>query len=164
MTTPEQPIRVNPVPVAYQLAKQGVSARQGLVAAREAGVAIRDATWFKLYADAKANLSLQIFEPTLLLDAKPGFEHIGELRTKAATGYLQYVQVYTRDRDTGLLGTKPFAVRTQELGTRESVIKRALAAYGAQATPSGNYAGEQIVGAAYTGTVQLFPALPGEDL
>lgn len=162
MTEPDVP--VNPVPLAYQFAKLNMSARAGLAAAREQGVKIRDATWFQVYSQARANITLQVLEPTLIVDSIPARHTIGELRTKAATGYLQYSQVYVRDRETGVVSTRPFAVRTNQLHTRATVIQKALDAYTAQATPSGNYAGEQIIGAAYTNTLQMFPALPGEEL
>lgn len=164
MTTPLPEENVNPVPLAYQFAKLNMSARAGLAAAREQGVKIRDASWFQIYSQARTAITLQILEPTLMTDAIPASHTIGELRTKVATGYLQYSQVYVRDRETGVVSTRPFAVRSNELQTRSTVIQKALDAYQAQATPSGNYAGEQIIGAAYTNTLQMFPILPGEEL
>ena len=156
--------RVNPVPIAFQAARMGLSAREGLLAAREMGVKIRDATWFKIYSEIKANTAFQVGEAAELLTGFPRAGQIGELRTKIATGYLQYAQVYVRDQQTGVVSTRPFAVRSQTLITRGAVVEKALNSFTANATPSGNYAGEQVIGAAYTATHQLFPQLPGEEL
>lgn len=156
--------RVNPVPLIQSSVRIGLSARDGLLAFREQGGKIRDATWFSLYAEVKANYAGQIGLSSELLTARPGFSEIGELRTKTATGYLQYAQVYVRDQQTGVVSTRPFAVRSQSLITRGEVVNKALNAFSANAGPSGNYAGEQVIGAAYTATHQMFPQLPGEEI
>lgn len=156
--------RVNPLPIAQQAARMGLSAREGLLAAREQGVKIRDATWFQVYSQVKANTAFQVGESAELLTGIPHPSQIGEVRTKVATGYLQYAQVYVRDQQTGVVSTRPFAVRSQSLITRGQVVAKALDTFSANATPSGNYGGEQVIGAAYTATHQLFPQLPGEEL
>lgn len=159
-----KPAGVNPVPVAFQLARQGLSSNKSLIAAREIGVKIRDATWDQIYAQARSRIALQVGASAELLTGLPAFNQIGELRTKSATGYLQYASVYVRDRQTGIVSSRPYAVRGMELQTRGAVVNKALQAFVSQATPSGNYGGEQILGAAYTATTQMFPLLPGEEL
>lgn len=155
MTEPTVPI--NPVPFAFQAARMGLSAREALAALREAGGGIRDATWFRVYAEVKAQLAINVLEADALSVGIPRAEHIGTQTTKTATGYMQYVSVYVRDRDTGVVSQRAFARRGDTLLPREEVARKGFEAYAAEATPSGNYGGQQIIGASYTGTAQLIP-------
>lgn len=161
MTEPVVPI--NPVPFAFQAARMGLSAREALAALRDAGGAIRDATWFRVYAEVKAQLAINVLEADALSVGIPQAGHIGVQTTKNATGYMQYVSVYIRDRDTGVVSQRAFAVRGQTLVTREAAVRKGFDAYAAEATPSGNYGGQQIIGASYTGTAQLVPEINTED-
>lgn len=70
---------------------------------------------------------------------------------------MQYVDVYVRDRETGVVEARPWAMRTDQLRSRQSVITSALARYEAATLPEGTFEGEQIIGAAYAGTVEMIP-------
>lgn len=161
MTSPTP--KINPLPVIQQAVKMGLSAREGLVAAREVGVKIRDSTWFQLYGQVKAQQTFAIGESAELLTARPHASQIGTTGSKVATGYMQYATVYVRDTATGIVSTRPFAVRTMALHTRGEVIEKALNAFTSAATPSGNYGGETVLGAAYGATTQFVPIDLSED-
>lgn len=142
----------------------GLSAREGLIAAREAGVKIRDATWFQIYSQARSNVAFAVGESAELLTGLPSIAHIGQTPSKAATGYMQYAQVYVRDRATGIVSTRPYAVRGQTLQTRGAIIEKALNAFTSETSPSGNYGGETVLGAAYGATTQFVPVDLSEEL
>lgn len=149
--------RVNPVPLAFQGVKFGLSAREGLIAARQAGVQIRDATWFKIYGQAKNALALQVTESSISLSRKPMGGEIANMDTKNAGGFIQYVEVYVRDRATGVVSTRPFAVRGNDLITRDQAVMKALTRFEPETSPDGNYGHQTVIGAAYTATYQLNP-------
>lgn len=148
---------VNPVPIAFRAVAAGMSGRQGLLAARAAGVAIRDATWFQIYGRARAAVAVQIGESSLSLGSKPRSSQIAEMSTKNAQGFIQYVEVYVRDKETGIVSTRPFAVRGQDLQTRNDVVNKALSRFHGATTRDGNYPTESVLGAAYTATYKMTP-------
>lgn len=150
-------IWINPVPIAFRSVAQGLSARKGLLAARAAGVAIRDATWFRIYSQAKAAKSLQIGEAGLNVNRIPASHEIAQMSSKTATGYVQYVEVYARDIDTGDVTASPFAVRGHALQTRNTILEKVLAKFRDSTAKDGPYSRQTILGAAYTATYQYVP-------
>lgn len=156
MTAPT-PVKVNPVPFAFAAAKAGMSGRAGLAAARGAGIAIRDSTWFQIYGQVRTSLALQVVEPALPIARAPLTREIAQMQTKTATGFMQYVDVYVKDIDTGIVSTRPFAVRGQALVTRQKALETALNRFATATTSEGNYPRESVVGAAYTATYELVP-------
>ena len=152
---------ISAVTVAVRAVKSGMTARAGLIAARAAGVAIRDATWFRIVGEVQRSLTNQIDEATRPLNRRPLGAEISTLTTKVATGYIQYVDVFVRDRESGAVSMRPFAVRTAPLLTRQAVIKKALNAFQTFTTgPEPSYP-EQVLGAAYTATYRAVPGLAG---
>lgn len=150
---------ISAVTVAVRAVKSGMSARAGLVAARAAGVAVRDATWFRIVGEVQRSLANQIDEASAPLNRRPLGQQISTLSTKTATGYVQYVDVFVRDRASGAVAVRPYAVRTTRLQTRQSVINTALNAFQSFTSgPEPSYP-EQVLGAAYTATYSMAPGL-----
>jgi hypothetical protein len=150
---------LSPVTSAVLSVKAGLSARAGLAAARAAGLSIRDATWFRIVSEVRRSLADQIDEASRPQNRRPLADEISTLTTKAATGFIQYADVFVRDRDTGIVSIRHYAVRGNQLQARGSITKKALARFEQETTPEGNYSRETILGAAYTATYQMIPGL-----
>lgn len=117
--------------------------------------------WARAIGDARAALANRVSELTRPLNRRPvpGTPEVTPYRGRvvSARGYMQYVDVFVRDRETGIVEPRPFAVRSSELRSRASVITTALSRYEAATLPEGTFEGEVIVGAAYAGTVEFLP-------
>lgn len=115
------------------------------------------ATWARAVGQARAALANRVDEVTRPLNRRPAPGEITQYTSRRATGFMQYVDVYVRDRETGVVEARPWAMRTDQLRSRQSVITSALARYEAATLPEGTFEGEQIIGAAYAGTVEMIP-------
>lgn len=115
--------------------------------------------WATAIGQARAALANRLGEMTRPLNRRPVAGEITPYggRTTTATGFMQYVDVFVRDRETGLVNAVPWAVRTNTLMSRQAIINQALARYEAATLPEGTFAGEVIVGAQYAGTVEFIP-------
>ncbi len=139
-----------PFGYAVYSVREGLSGRAGLAAYRAAGGKVRDTTWFRMVGEARAQLSQLGSEVGADLRAKPSLSDARSwtLVNPNPNNYAQWVSVVMRDRDTGLIFTKPYVVMTPNLMTRGEVVARALDTY----TPdSGSDAGV-VLGATYTST------------
>jgi hypothetical protein len=143
-----------PLWLAAQAAKQGLSANKAYEALHAAGESMARGTFLKLYAQVRADLAQQVDEITRPLGAKPRAAEIRPYVTQGATGFMQYVDVYVRDRTTGEVFAVPFGVRTDELLIRADVIETALALYGVHAEEYD----QQVLGSTYTSTYLYGPA------
>lgn len=149
----------NPDPARFAVASvaKGISAREGLRQFRAQGGSIRDSTWFQIVSQARVNYALQITEVTLPLNRRPTATEIGVLPSRVAKGWVQYVDTFVRDKETGIVGIRHYAVRGTQLLTRATVIKRALGAMTTATNPFGSFPDETVLGAVYTATYQLSP-------
>ena len=144
-----------PAQWALQAVQEGLSARAGLSAFREAGGHVQDSTWFKVYSEVAATVSLRegIYnEPQNL---RPVAAEIQPWTTIKASGYVQQVEVLVRDRGTGEIISIPYSAMGRSLQSRRAVIAKALEVYG-QEGHSGPP--QTILGAVYTGTYQAVPS------
>lgn len=139
---------------AVQAVKQGLSANKFLLALREAGVGVARATGLRLYAAAKSDLAAEGAEITRPLDRRPLAHEIQAYQAKVQTGFMQYVDVYVRDRATGEVFPVPYGVRSDVLLTRADVIATALDRYSVNAE---KYE-QAVLGATYTSTYMYVPA------
>lgn len=143
-----------PVWLAVDAARQGLSANKAYQLIHEAGEHIARGTFLKLYAEIRHDLTLQAEEITRPLDLKPAAAEIRPYVTPNAEGYMQYVDVYVRDRTTGEVYSVPYGVRTDDLLTRADAIETALSNYGSHADDYD----QQVLGATYTSTYLFGPA------
>jgi hypothetical protein len=142
-----------PLGFAVRALKQGLSARAGLSAYRSGGGRIADATWFRMYSEARESTLAQISELGRPLNRKPTGDEINTFTTKSATGYMQYVDIYVRDKETGLVSVRPYSLRSDRLYSRGKVVNDSLTAY----SDAAEAYGEQVLGAAYMSTYELVP-------
>jgi hypothetical protein len=75
------------------------------------------------------------------------------MTTVSAAGFMQYVDVWVKDRDTGEIRIRPYSIRTDELMTRGDAVATAI---DRMETHADGY-GERILGALYTATYILVP-------
>lgn len=115
------------------------------------------ATWARAIGEARAALANKIAEVTRPLNRRPLSSEITPYTSRKASGFMQYVEVYVRDRDTGIIEARPWAIRTDTLISRGRAVTQALSRYEAATLPEGTFEGELVVGAAYAGTVQMIP-------
>lgn len=114
--------------------------------------------WARAVGEARAAIANGVDEATKPLNRRPLPGEITPYTSKGASGFLQYVKIYVRDRETGLPDTRYWTMRTDTLVSRQSAITQGLARYEAATLPEGTFEGEQIIGASYAGTVAMTPA------
>lgn len=146
-----------PLWAAIKSIKDGLSARAGLRAYRSGGGAIRDATWFRMVAEARRSIGESLAEATRPLSRRPTGNEITTFTTVKAQGFIQQVDVYVLDRATGLVETRPHSIRTDTLLSRRSAIRDAVTLFQDAIDVNPDVYDEEILGAAYTGTYQLVP-------
>lgn len=138
---------------AVQAVKQGLSANKFLQVLKATGQGVARGTGLRLYAAAREDLAGEGAEITRPLDRRPRANEIRSYQTKTQSGYMQYVDVYVRDRNTGEVFPVPYGVRSDELMTRADVIATALEQYGRHAE---KYM-QSVLGATYTSTYMFVP-------
>lgn len=141
---------------AVRTVREGLSARGGLSAYREAGGEIRDATWYRMVSEARAAIAGRERAASAPLNRRPAGDEITTWNVPKARGYIQQVEVAVRDRDTGQVLMLPYSVRGDRLITNQDAIDEALAHY----TPEGTDGERQVIlGALPVGTYRLSPGL-----
>lgn len=146
-----------PLPAAIQTVKQGLSANEGLRQFRQAGGAIARATWLRTVAEVRNNLADALDEATRPLNRRPTANEITVVSSKTRTDFIQQIDVYVLNRDTGEVETRPFSWRGQVLITRKAAINEAVNAFNDGVTGSPDRFNETVLGATYTSTIQLVP-------
>lgn len=149
----------NFIPYAISTIKNSLSARAGLRAARAAGVAPRDATWFRVLGEMRRAITSSNSQLGAPLNRRPIGAEISTMSTVRATGFMQHVGVLVRDRMTGVVAIRDYTVRGESLISRGRVINRALAAYqDGQADDPERYP-FTVLGAIYLNTYVMAPTL-----
>jgi hypothetical protein len=145
---------------AIRAVKDGLSANAGFRAAQAAGFGGRRATFLRLYAEARANLSGHLDEATKNLDARPYAQDIFPMETRHQTGYLQHGGLFTRNRDTGDVTFHYRTVATDVLMTRRDVLATIEENGRRETRTNGTLDGEIVIGSTYLGTYLMYT--PGE--
>lgn len=142
---------------ALKAVAQGVSGNAAYRAFQAAGGAVRRATFQRTVAEVRRTLADQLDEATRPLNRRPSADEITVISSAKHSGYRQHVDVYVRDRETGEVESRPFSWKTQVVITRQAAIQQALNAFNDGVTGSPDRFNEEILGATYTGTIQLIP-------
>lgn len=149
---------------AWLTVKQGISANEALRMAQEAGFGVRRETFLRLVGSIKAHYSMAQQEFDLPLNRRPIGPEITTLNGSAATGYIQYVSLFVRNKLTGMVEIVDRAMRTQELVSRQRAIdmittreQANIAKAPAEGGDWGTLPDWQILGAVYTATHQFAP-------
>lgn len=145
---------LSPAQWALLAVESGWSARAGLERFRAEGGHIRDATWNRLTAEIRSNISGRAVKYSEPVNRIPVAAEIKRWETTNARGYIQQVEVLVRDKATGLVMSRPFSLASKTLVSRNTALKKALETYGGD--NEGNYP-EVILGAVYSGTYQMVP-------
>lgn len=146
-----------PLWAAIRTIKEGLSGRAGLAAYRSGGGSIRDATWFRLIGEARRSLSDAIAEVTRPLSRRPAGTEVTRMTTRTATGFIQQVDIFVRDRATGLIESRPHSIRTDVLLTRRAAVRDAVGLFQDAIDTNPDVYDEEVLGAAYVGTYELIP-------
>lgn len=144
----------DPFTAAIQRAQEGVSANQAYREFREAGGQLRRATFLSAFRQVRQGETEPGTEVGRPLNAKPAASDVMHFETQTGTGYLQSVDVWVRDRETGEVYTVPASVQTDFLMRRADVVATVLEKYQANAERYG----EQVIGATYSTTYLMAPA------
>lgn len=134
-------------------ARRGLSANRAYQELHLRGESLARSTFLKLYAEIQHDYALQVEELSKPLDTRPHASEIRPYVSQRETGFMQYVDVYVRDRVTGEVMAVPYGIRTDDLLTRADTLATALDAYGAHAE---RYE-QQVLGATYTSTYMFGP-------
>lgn len=113
--------------------------------------------WAQQIGEVKAALANRVEESARALNRRPVVDEITTYLSKKARGYLQQVEIYVRDRETGVVEARPFVVKTQTLRSRQSIIAEARQKYQASIDQNPDEYPEEILGASYTGTHHMIP-------
>lgn len=104
---------------------EGLGPTAALRVAREGGLRIQDATWFKTFGQERSNLAIQaraIAEP---LNRLPSADQIGQWTTVKKKGYAYRVVTVMVDKETGAESSRITTVTSDKLITRQSAILQA---------------------------------------
>lgn len=138
---------------AVRTVKLGLSANEGFRQLQEAGLGVRRATWLRLVSEARLQLATKILAIDVTLSLRPAGNQITAMTTTTGSGYLQQVDVWVRDRSTGLVGTRPYSLATDVLMTHGDAIATAIDKF----TDNASQYDEQVLGATYAGTYLMIP-------
>ncbi len=113
--------------------------------------------WATAIGQARAALANRVGELTRPVNRRPvrGTPEVTPYTAPRAKGFMQYVDVYVINREGGPPEARPWAVRVDNLRSRQAIINEAWARYEAATLPEGTFEGETVVGVAYAGTVEF---------
>lgn len=114
---------------AFATVRDGLSARAGLARARDAGVKVRDSTWFGLIGVVRRHYGNILAEAGQPLNRRPMAKDITLLPADKARGYIHYVDLIVRNKTGGRPYVRPQAVHSSRLLTKEAAIDIAMNRY-----------------------------------
>lgn len=148
-----------PRSLIHKLTEGEFTSSQALAEFRAAGGKMRTQTWYRMWGEVENERSLSGIETGRPLHLKPTQDEVIPMTTRRASGYMQRVQVVTRDSE-GTLATKTIDVRSKDLISRKNAIGRAEKIVEG-ITTSQDKGAEQyyhaVVTAFYGGTYELNP-------
>lgn len=149
---------------AFNAVKEGMSARAGLAAVREAGLKVRDATWFRMMGEVRAHYGSRLDQLGKPQNLRPRVDQVPKIPTNVNRGFRQYVDIWIKPRgaDQPIVVTQ--AIITPTLLSRQKAVDMAIEGYrkaqarrqttGATLTTLPDAA---IVGAIYTAELEFVP-------
>lgn len=143
-----------PLNAAIRAVKEGISANQALRDLRAAGSGIRRGDWLALMREARGQLEANASAFNRIGNRIPASSEVFIMTTVTGTGFLQHIDIWVKDHETGEIRIRPYSIRTEDLMTHDDAIETALDQF---RTHADNY-GETILGASYHSTYVLVPA------
>jgi hypothetical protein len=113
--------------------------------------------WAQAIGQARAALSNRVSELTRPLNRRPTPAEVTTYTTRNARGFMQQLDIFVRDRDTGLVEARPYTIRGTSLRSRSAIMAEALSRYQDAIDNNPDDYPEDILGAAYVGTYELVP-------
>lgn len=142
---------------AIRTVKSKVGTWVGFQQAREAGLDVNRSDWARHIGEARAALANRLGELSRPLNRRPVGTEIQQYTTVRQSGFLQHIDVFVRDLETGAVEARPYTIRTRDLRSRISVINEGLERYRNAIASDPDLYPEEVLGASYTGTYQMVP-------
>lgn len=146
-----------PVHFISRALREGRTASAALTAYREAGGKVRTQTWYQLYGQAQAAGVHRGQEPTRNLHRRPLASEAITWTTRGAKGVMQQVELYVRERSTGLVVTRYYNIRSDKFISRANAIRKAMAGFNAAGAPGSGSEGMTALGGVHVGAIILEP-------
>lgn len=132
---------LDPMWFAWKVVAKGISANEGIRMLREAGLKVRRQNFLRMVGTIRNNYGQRIAELDQPLNRRPRPHEVIPIDTRTRTGYIHYVDIVTRNLDTGANRVRPMAIHSRTLLTRAEAVRRAIRDYRAaidrsQVTPS----------------------------
>lgn len=142
---------------ASRMLKGKLAQSEGLRIARRLNPNLTDDEWRNAVAEARAILADKTSELSRPLNRRPIAGEYLPFKVKNPNGWIQQVEVYVRDIDTGVIEARPWSFKTETLRARMNVIREALEQFKAAIADNPEKYREEVLHAGYTGTYQLVP-------
>lgn len=154
---------LTPAWFAWLTVKEGVSANAALRMAQEAGLGVRRSAFLSMVGEIRAHYSRSVVEPSRPLNRRPsGAAEIGRIGGSTQRGYVQYVDLFVRNKTTGAITIRSQALRTATLKSRQVAIDTLVNRYRRAVDRSktavalwGTDPDEVVMGGIYTATHQF---------
>lgn len=147
----------NPAGIVARGVAEGMSGRQIIAAMREAGAGVRDATARRMIGEVRASIANREHVAGMDTSKLPNANDYAQWTTNR-TGYSTQLLVFTRDRETGLIGSTVSSYTTLDPHTPDEAIAAKQADW-EDLTDTGNeYEDQQYLGAV---PFNLFAMGPG---
>lgn len=142
---------------AIRTVKARIGTWQGFEQYRQLVPEATRAEWSQHIGQARQALANRVSEFTRPLNRRPTPSEISTYSSVRARGYMQQIDIYVRDRDTGLVEARPYTIRGDQLRARRSVIAEGMERYQAAIDNNPDDYPEEILGVAYVGTYHMVP-------
>lgn len=140
---------------ASRMLKGKLAYDYALGVARRLNPSLTDDEWRVAVAEARRILADKQSELSRPLNRRPIAGEILDFPVKHPGGYIQQVEVYVRDTDTGVIEARPYAVKVDSLRARMNAIKEALTAFRDSIAENPEKYREEVLTAGYVGTYRL---------
>lgn len=144
-----------PIWAAIRTVKSKIGTWRGYELYREANPAMTREEWARAIGEARAALASRESEITKPLNRRPSGDEIQALTRKTGSGFWQQVEVYVRDRDTGLVSARHYTIRGDSLVSRARAVEEAMNRYQDAIDGDPDNYPEEIAGVAYVGTYEV---------
>lgn len=152
--------------IAQWAVRNGLSANAGLRVAQDMGLGVRRETWLSMYGQVRNRYAVRAATLGALMSAIPSGPDVTPIPTKQAEGFVQYVDIWLRDKGSGEPRVREQSLRTDTLLSREQAVDILVSRYRGAVDRSkvspglwGTTPDEVVIGGIYTGTIQFVPSL-----
>lgn len=145
----------NPAGFIANAIGEGTNATQALNQFRDAGGSFTTASWYKLYGEVGDSLERQATAAGINPYALPNAADYGEWSMGAGGDYATSINVFFRDRDTGMIGSKQYDYISDDAHAPADAAAAAWDDYGDP--DNANLYGQTLVGWSVKNVYQTVP-------